>query len=104
VKFLVTKENMAYWCEQNTELPTRNDLVDAKLKYAVRPDLMPVFQQQATTMSPGLVKTCVTPAFSGINQALIDNMDQYLSNPSATADSVIQGLTSGINRALQSGG
>ena len=49
-KFLVTKENMQTFCEQTTVLPVRKDLADAKLAYASRPDLMPVFQQQATTM------------------------------------------------------
>ncbi|MDP9143192.1 MAG: hypothetical protein M3N43_00565, partial [Actinomycetota bacterium] len=100
-KFLVTKENMKSFCEQTTVLPVRTDLVDAKLDFAARPDLMPVFQKQATTMPPGLVKVSTSRAFTGINQALIDNMDQYLSNPSASTDSVVQGLTSGIEKALR---
>lgn len=100
-KFLVTKENMATFCEQTTVLPVRTDLVDAKLNYAVRPDLMPVFQKQATTMPAGLVRASTLPAFPGINQALIDNMDQYLSSGSSTTDSVVQGLTASIEKALQ---
>ena len=56
-KFLVTKENMQYFCEKTTVLPVRNDLADAKLAFAARPDLMPVFQKQATTMPEALVKT-----------------------------------------------
>ncbi len=103
-KFLVTKENMATFCEQTTVLPVRTDLVDAELKYAVRPDLMPVFQKQATTMPAGLVKASTVPAFPGINQALIDSMDQYLSSASSTTDSVVQALTSGIEKALQAQG
>lgn len=100
-KFLVTKENMQAFCEQTTVLPVRTDLADAKLAYASRPDLMPVFQQQATTMPAGLVKAATSPAFAGINQALIDNMDQYLSNPSASTDGVVQALTAGVQKALQ---
>ena len=100
-KSLVSKENMQAFCEQTTVLPVRTDLVDADLKFAVRPDLMPVFQQQATTMPEGLVKVSTSKSFTGINQALIDNMDQYLSNPSASTDSVIQGLTGGIEKALK---
>jgi multiple sugar transport system substrate-binding protein len=100
-KFLVTKENMQTFCEQTTVLPVRKDLVDAKLKFAVRPDLMPVFQQQATTMPEGLVKVSTSKSFTGINQALIDNMDQYLGNPSASTDSVIQSLTGSIQKALR---
>ena len=100
-KFLVTKDNMAYFCEQTGVLPVRNDLVSAKLDFQVRPDLMPVFQQQVSTLPEKLVATSVSPSFQGINQALIDNMDQYLSNPSATSDSVVSALTSGIEKALQ---
>ena len=100
-KFLVTKKNMAMFCEENTVLPVRTDLVDAELKYAVRPDLMPVFQKQATTMPAGLVKVSTVPAFPGVNQALVDNMDQYLSNPSATTDSIVSALTTAIEKALK---
>ena len=73
-KFLVTRDNMKFFCEQATVLPVRTDLVDAKLTYAVRPDLMPVFQKQATTMPPGLVQAATSASFAGINQALIDNL------------------------------
>jgi multiple sugar transport system substrate-binding protein len=100
-KFLVTKENMQSFCEQTTVLPVRKDLTGAKLAYASRPDLMPVFQQQATTMPDGLVKAATSPAFAGINQALVDTMDQYLSNPSASTDDVVQALTAGVQKALQ---
>ncbi len=100
-KFLVTKENMQSFCEQTTVLPVRKDLTGAKLAYASRPDLMPVFQQQATTMPDGLVKAATSPAFAGINQALVDTMDQYLSNPSASTDDMVQALTAGVQKALQ---
>lgn len=100
-KFLVTKENMALFCEQATVLPVRKDLVDAKLAYASRPDLMPVFQKQATTMPAGLVKAATSPAFAGINQALVDSMDQYLSQASGSTDAVVKSLTSGIEKALR---
>lgn len=99
-KFVVSEKNMKYWCETTGELPVLNSLAEAKLNYAVRPDLMPVFQKQATTLPEALVKTCILPSFTGINQALIDNMDQYLSNPNAGADSVIQALTAGIKKVL----
>ena len=93
--------NSVDWLRQATVLPVRLDLVDAALDFGSRPDLMPVFQKQATTMPEGLVKTATSVAFPGINQALIDSMDQYLSNPSASTDSVIEGLTGGIEKALQ---
>lgn len=68
-KFLATKENMQLFCEQTGVLPVRNELVDAKLNFAARNDLMPIFQKQATTLPEKLVKTSTLPAFPGINQA-----------------------------------
>jgi len=100
-KFLATKENMQLFCEQTGVLPVRNDLVDATLKFTTRNDLMSVFQKQATTLPEKLVKTSTLPAFPGINQALVDNMDQYLSDPSSSVDTVIGALTKGIEQALQ---
>ena len=100
-KFLVTKENMQLFCEQTGVLPVRNDLVDAKLSFTTRNDLMPVFQKQATTLPEKLVKTSTLPAFPGINQALVDNMDQYLSDSGSSVDTVIGGLTKAIEKALQ---
>ncbi len=100
-KFLVTKENMQLFCEQTGVLPVRNDLASANLDFATRNDLMPVFQQQATTLPEKLVKTSTLPAFPGINQALVDSMDQYLSDPSSSTDAVIDALTKGITKALQ---
>jgi multiple sugar transport system substrate-binding protein len=100
-KFLVTRENMQSFCEETTVLPVRTDLVDATLNYAVRPDLMPVFQQQVTTLPESLVRATTSPAFPGINQALVDNMDQYLSDPAASTDDTIQALNDAVQAALQ---
>ena len=43
-----------------------------------------------------------SPAFPGINQALVDTMDQYLSDPAASTDDVVRALDSGISKALRS--
>ncbi|SDQ22625.1 sugar ABC transporter substrate-binding protein [Quadrisphaera sp. DSM 44207] len=73
--FLASSENMRLFCEQTTVLPTRTDLAAADLQYAVRPDLMPVFVEQATTIPESLVRTCTSPRFSGINTALQQELE-----------------------------
>lgn len=100
-KFLVSAENMQYYCEQATVLPVRNDLVEAELEFAVRPEFLPIFQQQATTIPEKLVQESTSQAFAGINQALIDNLDQYLPHPDSDTDQVIEALTGAIEQALQ---
>jgi multiple sugar transport system substrate-binding protein len=102
-RFLGEQEQMAYFCEQTTVLPVRNDLADAELEFSVRPDLMPVFQQQATTFPEDLVKTTVSPGFPGINQALVDTLDEYLGDPGSSTDDVVERLSADVERAVQQG-
>ena len=68
--FLASRESMQLFCEQTTVLPTRTDLTAADLTYAVRPDLMPVFVEQATTIPASLVAASTSARFSGVNAAL----------------------------------
>jgi multiple sugar transport system substrate-binding protein len=102
-RFLGEQEQMAYFCEQTTVLPVRNDLADAELDFSVRPDLMPVFQQQATTFPEDLVATTVSPGFPGINQALVDTLDEYLGDPGSSTDDVVERLSADVERAVQQG-
>ena len=102
-RFLGESEQMAYFCEQTTVLPVRNDLADAELDFSVRPDLMPVFQQQATTFPDDLVATTVSPGFAGINQALVDSLDEYLGDPGSSTDDVVEQLSADVERAAQQG-
>ncbi len=100
-KYLVSTEAMRSFCEATTVLPVRTDLVDAELDYAVRPDLMPVFQQQATTLPPDLVAASTVRGFPAVNQLLVDSMDQYLSDPRSSTDALVTRLSDGVERALQ---
>ena len=102
-RFLGEQEQMQYFCEQTTVLPVRNDLADAELAFSVRPDLMPVFQQQATTFPEDLVATTVSPGFAGINQALVDALDEYLGDPGSSTDDVVEQLSADVERAAQQG-
>lgn len=100
-KFLVTAGSMQLFCERTGALPVRPDLVDVDLAYEVRPDLMPVFVEQATTLPEHLVAVSTSPGFTGINQALIDSMDQYLSDPSSSTDDLVARLTADIEQAVE---
>lgn len=86
--FLVNQENMRSFCEATTVLPVRTDLVDAELDYQVRPDLMPVFQQQATTIPDNLVRTCVLPQFAAINDALVQELEACFGGGQSVDDTL----------------
>ena len=84
--FLASAENMKAFCEATTVLPTRTDVTD--LAYAVRPDLMPVFVQQATTIPESLVATSTSTAFSGINAALQQELEACFGGGQSVEDTL----------------
>ncbi len=93
--FLANRENMQLFCEQTTVLPTRTDLTGADLTYAVRPDLMPVFVEQATTIPESLVIASTSPQFSGINAALQQELEACFGGGQGV-DETLQKLQSAI--------
>lgn len=89
--FLASKQNMIDFCQATTVLPTRSDVQATELEYAVRPDLMPVFVEQATTIPETLVETCTSSTFSGVNQALQQQLEKCFSSgqsPKATLEAL----------------
>jgi multiple sugar transport system substrate-binding protein len=88
LKFMVDSENMASFCEQAVELPTLQSLVDAKLSYATRPDLMPTFVQQATTMTADDVAQVTVPFFGQINSILGDQLELAFVSGQSTDDTL----------------
>ncbi|NUS01810.1 MAG: sugar ABC transporter substrate-binding protein [Nonomuraea sp.] len=98
-KFLAAPENMKLFCEKTTVLPARKDLAGQQLAYSVRPDLMPVFQQQATAMPPALVKLVTMPAFSGVNDALVQHLEAHFTG-GQTADDTLSALTAAVQKAI----
>ena len=84
--FLASAENMKAFCEATTVLPTRTDVGD--LAYSVRPDLMPVFVQQATTIPESLVATSTSTSFSGINAALQQELEACFGGGQSVRDTL----------------
>ena len=74
--FLSGDEAQALFCEQAVVLPTRTSLLGQTLDYAVRPDLMELFVEQATTITPGLSAQVTVPQFNAVNASLVDRLEQ----------------------------
>lgn len=98
LKFLVTEENMKYFCEQAIELPTLQSLASENLKYASRPDVVAVCAQQAKTISDTVVREATVPAFASINTVLQDQLEQGFRSQSAEA--TIKNIARGVDNAL----
>ena len=73
--FMVEKDNMKSFCEKALELPTRQSLASQKLDFAVRPDLMPVYVDQSTTLTADDVAQVTVPYFGQVNTLLQDQLE-----------------------------
>lgn len=94
-------QQMGDFCAAATVLPTRSDVDPASLDYAVRPDLMPLFVQQATTIREELVQQVVVPDFSAINARLADQLDTIFLGSGDDA-SALADLTAAVQSARTS--
>ena len=91
---------MRTFCEATGQLPTLTSLTTAKLDFAVRPDLMEVFVQQATTLTPEQVKQVTVPQFAKINASLQDELEKAFLGGRSPADTTAA-LAAAVQRAGQ---
>ena len=58
------------------------------IEFDVRPDVMPVFVEQAATIEPDDVKQLTSPAMAAINTALQDQLEAAFIGGQSTADTL----------------
>ncbi|MGY5884699.1 ABC transporter substrate-binding protein [Modestobacter lacusdianchii] len=97
--FLGGDEAQARFCQDAVVLPTRTSLIDRGLDYALRPDLMELFVQQATAITPELVEQVTVPQFNAVNTALVDRLEQAFLGGDDPAE-VLDGLAGDIEGRL----
>lgn len=86
MEFMVREEQMRTFCEATGQLPTLNSLTSQKLDFEIRPDLMEIFVQQATTLTPEQVKQVTVPQFAKLNTALQDELEKAFLGGRSAAD------------------
>ena len=96
--FMVEPKNMRLFCEKSLELPTRRSLVDEKLDFAVRPDLMPVYVDQSTTLTTEDVAQVTVPYFGQVNTLLQNQLELAFRGRQST-DETLQKIADGITEA-----
>jgi multiple sugar transport system substrate-binding protein len=99
LEFLVREDQMKAFCEATGELPTLKSLTSSTLDYAVRPDLMPTFVQQATTLTPEQVRQVTVPGFSKINVAMADELEKSFLGGRAAPETTAA-LAAAVSKAL----
>jgi multiple sugar transport system substrate-binding protein len=95
--FMVDPKNMRLFCEKSLELPTRQSLVKEKLEFAVRPDLMPVYVDQSTTLTAQDVRQTTVPYFGQVNTLLQDQLELAFRGRQSVDDTlkkIADGITS----------
>ncbi|NII41108.1 multiple sugar transport system substrate-binding protein [Curtobacterium flaccumfaciens] len=100
LKFLVEEEQMRDFCQRANELPTLRSLADVQLDYAVRPDVMDVFTQQATTITETAVRETVVPGFASVNTALQDQLE--LAFHGRGTDAAVRATNAAVDAAVAS--
>ena len=96
--FMVQADSMSAFCAATNELPTRTDLAADAVKFIVRPDVMPVFVEQASTIEPSDVTQLTSPAMAAISTALQDQLDAAFVGGQSTGDT-LGNLTRAIEEA-----
>ncbi|WP_426517398.1 ABC transporter substrate-binding protein [Diaminobutyricibacter sp. McL0618] len=100
LKFMVQADTMSSYCAETNELPTRTDLGGDKITFKIRPDVMPVFVDQAGTITPGDVKQLTSPSMAAISTALQDQLDAAFVGGQSTKDTLAK-LTTAIEEAAK---
>lgn len=98
LKFLVEEAQMRDFCQRANELPTLKSLADTPLDYAVRPDVMDVFTQQATTITETAVRETVVPGFASVNTALQDQLE--LAFHGRGTDAAVTAIDAAVEQAV----
>jgi multiple sugar transport system substrate-binding protein len=98
LKFLVEEEQMRDFCQRANELPTLKTLAETPLDYAIRPDVMTVFGQQATTITEAAVRETTVPGFAAINTTLQDQLE--LAFQGRSADDAVSAIAAAIDEAV----
>ena len=99
LQYMVSETEMKRFCVNAGTLPTRPSLSQQTLDYQVTPELFPIFTQQATTLSEGIVKASSLPNFTAINQVFTDELESFVRGKQATAQT-LQNMNDGVQKNL----
>ncbi len=96
--FATGEQPMREFCSGASLLPTRADLIDAGIEFAVRPELSPVFIGQASTVLPQDSGQVASADMTKIITVLKDQLEEAFVGGRDTA-TTLKGITRGISAA-----
>ncbi len=95
---MTQQEQMSTFCAGASLLPTRRDLVASGIKFAVRPELSPVFIGQAGTVQAADSGQVASPSMSKIITVLKDQLELAFIGGQST-DKTLSAMAAGIAAA-----
>jgi len=99
LKYMVSDDAMSTFCGEALELPTLTSLVGKDLKWDAPKGVMPVFVDQATTITAGDVAQLTVPASAAITTVLTDQLEAAFRQGQSTA-ATLQNIASGVEKAI----
>lgn len=99
LKYMVSDDAMSTFCGEALELPTLTSLVGKELKWDAPKGVMPVFVDQATTITAGDVAQLTVPASAAITTVLTDQLEAAFRQGQSTA-STLQNIAAGVEKAI----
>ncbi len=101
LRFMASEDAMSSFCGATNELPTLTALEGDAVEFAIRPDLMPVFVDQATTIEPQDVAQLTSPAIAEIGVAMSTELEAAFVQGQSTEDTLAN-LDAAISEATGS--
>lgn len=99
LKFMVSDEAMSTFCGETLELPTLQSLVGKDLGWKAPEGVMPVFVDQATTITAADVSQLSVPAAAQITTVLTDQLEAAFRQGKSTADT-LRDIAAGVDKAV----
>jgi multiple sugar transport system substrate-binding protein len=99
LKFMVTEKAMSAMCVTAFEQPTLKSLIGKDLGWDVQKGVMPVYLDQATTITPDDVAQVSVPPFSQINTVLQNQLEAAFRQGQSTS-TTLSNIAAGVDKAL----
>lgn len=98
--FVTQQDPMRQFCQSASLLPTRADLIQSGIRFAIRPELSPVFIGQASTVRAQDSGQVASPDMSKIITVLQNQLEQAFVG-GQSVEATVAGLSSGIAAATR---
>ena len=99
LKYMVSDDAMSVFCGKALELPTLQSLVGEDLDWDAPKGVMPVFVDQATTITADDVAQLTVPASAAITTVLTDQLEAAFRQGQSTA-TTLANIATGVNKAV----